>query len=239
MKLSVALMNRKAGTGKTTCAVWLAHAFAERSPVLLVDADPAASALEWSDLAADEGGFPFRVIGLPSKQLHQRVPDIARPDEVVVIDTPQTEDHAGIANSVMRLADEIVITCAPTPIEVNRTTPVREQIEEVEPLRLIAPRISVLLNRVITGTNSLKNTRDVLAELGYDVLRTPIRRAEAYAQSFATRPAAVSADPWRNVARELLARAGLASADDLAYLTESQSPDMPPSWWVPAREGSE
>ena len=107
MKLTVAATNRKAGTGKTTSAVWVAHAFAERGPVLLVDADPAASALEWSDLAADEGGFPFRVIALPSKQLHQRLPDIAKPDEFVVIDTPQTEDHAAIAGSVMRIADEI------------------------------------------------------------------------------------------------------------------------------------
>jgi chromosome partitioning protein len=223
LKLSIALMNRKAGTGKTTCAVWLAHAFAERGPVLLVDADPAASALEWSDLAADEDAFPFRVVGLPSKQLHQRVPDIARPDEVVIIDTPQTEDHAAIAGSAMRLADEIVITCAPTPIEVNRTTPVREQIEATEAARLIPARVSVLLNRAIQRTTSLRNTRDVLDELGYHVLMTTIFRNETYAQSFATRPLAVGADPWRSVARELLERAGLETDEDRAWLAEVRS----------------
>jgi chromosome partitioning protein len=221
VKLSIALMNRKAGTGKTTSAVWLAYAFAERFPVLLVDADPAASALEWSDLAADEGGFPFRVVGLPSKQLHQRVPDIARPDEVVIIDTPQTEDHAAIATSAMRLVDEIVITCAPTGIEVNRTTPLREQIEAVEAARLTQPRVSVLLNRAIPNANSLRNTRDVLTELGFDVLRTPIRRNETYAQSFATRPLSVGADPWRGLVRELLDRAGLADEDDKRWLAEA------------------
>jgi hypothetical protein len=51
--LSVALANLKPGTGKTTSAVWLAHVFAQAgNSVLLVDADPSGSALEWSDLAA-------------------------------------------------------------------------------------------------------------------------------------------------------------------------------------------
>lgn len=198
--------------------MFLAHAFAERGPVLLVDADPAASALEWSNLAADDGGFPFRVISLPSKTLHQRIPDIARPDEVVVIDSPQIEDHAAIAGSVMRIADELVVTCAPTPIEVNRTTPIREEIEKYDAARVITARVSVLLNRAIANANSLRNTRDVLAELGYHVLGSTIYRTQAYAQAFGSRPLAGSADPWRAVVRELLDRAGLATGEDRAWL---------------------
>jgi chromosome partitioning protein len=49
---------------------------------------------------------------------------------VVIIDVPQLEDHAGIARSALRYADEIVIPCAPSPIEINRTTPVRDEIAE-------------------------------------------------------------------------------------------------------------
>jgi chromosome partitioning protein len=223
MRLSIGVLNRKAGTGKTTSAVWLAHAFAERGPVLLVDADPAASALEWSDLAADEGGFPFRVIGLPSKQLHQRLPDIAKPDEVVVIDTPQTEDHAAIAGSVMRVVDEIVITCAPTGIEVNRTTPVMEQVEATAAARLVEARVSVLLNRAVTGANSVKNTRSILTELGYDVLAMAIGRSETYAQSFGARPERAGMDPWRVVVAELLERAGMADDDDRRMTAAARS----------------
>ena len=211
MALTIGVLNRKAGTGKTTSAVFLAFAFAERGPVLLVDADPAASALEWSDLAVEGTGFPFRVVALPSKQLHQRLPDIVRPDEVAVIDTPQTEDHAAIASSVMRYADEIVITCAPTGIEINRTTPIMEQIEAADAVRRSPARVSVLLNRAIANTNSLANTRGVLQELGYAVLATTIYRAEVYAQSFGAVPPAASLGPWRAVAGELLQRSGVAS----------------------------
>ena len=72
--LRLALANLKPGTGKTTSAVWLAHVFAQAgNRVLLVDADPSGSALEWSDLAAmdprlvPQQAFPFRVVALPSR----------------------------------------------------------------------------------------------------------------------------------------------------------------------------
>jgi chromosome partitioning protein len=114
--LSLALANLKPGTGKTTSAVWLAHVFAQAgNRVLLVDADPAGSALEWSDLAAmdphlaaPEAAFPFRIVALPSRELHRRVPEIAQADDVVIIDAPQLEDHAGIARSALRYADRCI-----------------------------------------------------------------------------------------------------------------------------------
>src|SRR5205814_3746220 len=140
--LSLALANLKPGTGKTTSAVWLAHIFAQAgNDVLLVDADPSGSALEWSDLAAmypglpPQAAFPFRIVALPSREMHRRIPEIAQDDDVVIIDAPQLEDHAAIALSALRYADEIVIPCAPSPIEINRTSPVREEIAEVEALR--------------------------------------------------------------------------------------------------------
>src|SRR5437762_3103201 len=77
--LSVALLNLKPGTGKTTSAVWLAHIFAQAGKrVLLVDADPSGSALAWSDLAAMDPRLPprtafrFRIVALPSRGLHPR-----------------------------------------------------------------------------------------------------------------------------------------------------------------------
>src|ERR1700733_11421556 len=96
--LSLALANLKPGTGKTTSAVWLAHVFAQAgNSVLLVDADPSGSALEWSDLAAmfpglapPQAAFPFRIVALPSRELHRRLPEIAKHDDVGIIDTPQS-----------------------------------------------------------------------------------------------------------------------------------------------------
>jgi chromosome partitioning protein len=211
--LSVALLNLKPGTGKTTSAVWLAHVFVQAGKqVLLVDADPSGSALEWSDLAAmnpqvpPKGAFPFRIVALPSRGLHQRVPEIAHDDDVVIIDAPQLEDHAAIARSAMRYVDEILIPCAPSPIEINRTTPVREEITEVEALRERPARAAVLLNRCITRAHSTTNAREALEGLGYDVLRTAVPRLEVYAQSFGVPIPETGRDLWRGVAHDLIER---------------------------------
>ena len=211
--LSVALLNLKPGTGKTTSAVWLAHIFVEAGRhVLLVDADPSGSALEWSDLAAMDprvppaAGFPFRIVALPSRRVHLRVPEIAREDDVVIIDAPQLEDHSGIARSVMRYADEILIPCAPSPIEINRTTPVRDEITEVEELRDKPARSAVLLTRCITRAHSIANAKEVLGDLGYDVLRTNVPRREVYAQSFGLPIPETGRSAWREVAGDLIER---------------------------------
>jgi len=211
--LSLALANLKPGTGKTTSAVWLAHVFAQAgNSVLLVDADPSGSALEWSDLAAldprstPQQAFPFRIVALPSRELHRRLPEIARDDDVVIIDTPQVEDHAAIARSALRYADEIVIPCAPNPIEINRTTPVRDEIADIEPVRDRPARSAILLNRCITRAHSISDARQTLQDLGYDVLATAVPRLEIYAQSFGIPVPDAGCDVWRQVIRDLIAR---------------------------------
>lgn len=202
---TIAFLNLKPGTAKTTSAVWLAHAFHEQGrPVLLVDADPAASALEWSDLA---GGFPFRITGLPTKEVHRRVPELAKPDEIVIVDVPQMEDHAGIARSVMRLADELVIPVAPHGIEINRMAPVLEEIEQMDAARERPARVSVLLNRVVKSSTVRDETREDLTADGYHVLTTEIPFVLRYSQSFAM-PVTVGGTEFGTVAKELLERAG-------------------------------
>jgi chromosome partitioning protein len=211
--LSIALANLKPGTGKTTSAVWLAHVFAAAgNSVLLVDADPSGSALEWSDLAAmdprlaPQEAFPFRIVALPSRELHRRLPEIARNDDVVIIDTPQLEDHASIARSALRYADEILIPCAPNPIEINRTTPVREEIAEVGEIRDRPARSAVLLNRCIARAHSVLDAREALVDLGYDVLPTAVPRLEVYAQSFGMPIRQAGCDVWSKVAQDLIER---------------------------------
>jgi chromosome partitioning protein len=212
--LSLALANLKPGTGKTTSAVWLAHVFTlAGNSVLLVDADPSGSALEWSDLAAmypglapQQAAFPFRIVALPSRELHRRLPEIARNDDVVIIDTPQIEDHAGIARSALRYVDEVVIPCAPSPIEINRTTPVREEIADVQEIRDVPLRWAVLLNRCVARAHSTADAREALVDLGYDVLETVVPRREIYAQSFGLPINQAGCEIWRKVARDLIGR---------------------------------
>jgi chromosome partitioning protein len=206
--LSIAFVNSKAGTGKTTSAVWLAMAFHEAGrPVLLVDADRQGSALEWSDLV---DRFPFRVLPMASRNLHLRIGQYARPDDVVIIDCPQLEDHPDIARSALRFADEVVIPCAPTMVEITRTAGMRQEIDAIASARLTPVRSCVLLNRTVPHANSVPAAREAFDQMGFDVLATAIPRLEVYAQSYGGPLLVAGADPWRNVARDLNHRAEVA-----------------------------
>lgn len=205
--LSCAFVNLKPGVGKTTSAVWLAHALYELGlPPLLVDSDPAGSALRWSELA---GGFPFPVIALPVGDVHRRIDDFLGGRQAVVLDAPQLEDHARIARSVMRHANEWIVPVTPAPIELDRMAPIQTEMGDVQSLRAEPARTAVLLNRTnrpdTTRTGPDADAREVLAERGFDLLNTQIARLDLYSQSFGG-PVSVQKTAYMDLANELLKR---------------------------------
>lgn len=200
--LRIAFVQLKPGTGKTTSAVWLAYAFHRRGlSVALADADPGASALEWSDQA---DGFPFKVAGLPVKDFHRRADDLAA--DVIIGDIPQIEDHGPVARSAMRWANILVVPVAPTGIEMDRMSPLGDVLEEVSDVMRPDSKTVVLLNRVVSGAASGSSARRVLTGRGYPVLSTTIPRLEVFAQSFGAEPDTNTA--YDQLATELLDVAG-------------------------------
>lgn len=210
MRLSIALANTKPGVGKTTNSVLLAARFHQLGyDVLLVDADPAQSALAWSD---EVDGFPFKLIGLPTKDAGRRLADYAGPDTIVLVDLPQAEDHGAIVRGVLRYVDEITIPVAPSTIEIDRTSAIGDLLEEVAEVRREPARVAVLLNRVVAGARSGKDAREGLSASGWDVLDTQIPRREAYALAYGAPPEVSAGDPVALLADEYLSRAGIEVA---------------------------
>jgi chromosome partitioning protein len=203
--MSCAFVNLKPGVGKTTSAVWLAHALHESglSP-LLVDGDPAGSALRWSELA---DGFPFPVVALPVGDVHRRVNDFLADRQAVVFDAPQLEDHARIARSIMRYANQWIVPVTPAPIELDRMAPIGGEMSDVQSLRAGPARTAVLLNRTnrpdATRTGPDADAREALTERGFRVLATQIPRLDLYAQSFGS-PVKVKDSAYMDLANELI-----------------------------------
>lgn len=207
MRLSIAYTNTKPGTGKTTTSVLVAQRLHDLGhDVLLVDADPAQSALAWSD---DIGGFDFKIVGLATKDAGRRLADFAGDDTIVLVDLPQAEDHGAIVRSVLRHVDEITIPVAPSTIEIDRTGAITDLLDEVAEVRAHPARVAVLLNRVVTSARSGRDAREGLGAMGYDVLSAQVPRREAYALAYGAAPQVPVGDPIAVLATEYLHRAGI------------------------------
>ncbi|MFE9247224.1 AAA family ATPase [Nocardiopsis sp. NPDC006938] len=205
-RLSVALVNQKAGVGKTTSGVLLALALHHQGhEVLLGDADPGESALTW----AERVNMPFDTVGLPRTNTGTRLGSYCTPDMVAVVDTPQAETHGRTVRSLLRVVDEAIICVSPSVIEVERTSGMATHLAEVAEHRDTPLRVSVLLNRVIAHTISAREVRAALTDEGYHVLTTEIPMAQRYVKVYGQMPTDDVLGPIRDVSAEILDRAGI------------------------------
>jgi chromosome partitioning protein len=185
----IALANFKGGTGKTTSAAFLAHAFQELGhKVLLVDADTtrkAGSLSKWAALT----GWDIRTERLTSPTIHRELPGlIGRRFDVVIIDTPPLEQEAGIVESAMRAASAIVLPMAPALMELAEVPEVLAAAARMDRHHPEPVRVQVLLNRTHPTALSAGRFRRKLEPLGCQVLRTEIRRREKISAEAFGRP---------------------------------------------------
>lgn len=201
--ITVAVVNLKGGTGKTTTAAYVAHVLHESGlAVLLVDADSQASAVHWAEAA----GWPFPAVGLPTRTLHRDLPGIAGTRyDAVVIDTPPLEEQRGVVVSALRAATHVLTPCAPTPIEYERLAAVRAAVADVADLRPDGrlPVMAVLLTRTVPSAASTGVYRDLIAE-DVPVLRVTIGNRQQFAQAYGQPITRASATGYGDVVTELL-----------------------------------
>jgi len=200
------LLNQKGGVGKTTLALHLAGVWAAQGRrVLVVDADPQGSALDWSEQRGREG-LPrlFGVLGLARETLHRELPEIARDADHVVVDGPPRV--TGIARSALLAADLVLVPATPSPFDGWASGEMLRLLDEV---RVFRPALVArfVLNRCAARTVIARETAEALADQQPLVLSSRVGQRVAFADAARTGRLVGELDAGSPAAREVMALA--------------------------------
>ena len=197
-----AIANTKGGVGKSTLAVNLAVLAATQGHrVLLVDADPQASSLQF--LNARDASLPALTgIQLSQPIIHKQLRELAIPYEYVFIDVGGRD--APVFRSALVAADTVLIPMVPSVFDAWAAEDVFNVIDELTTGRLVDTR--VVLNQVtptIIANEALQSLQSGLKERGIVLMVAVLRNRTAWPRAIGEGMGVGEWEPEGKAAQEL------------------------------------
>lgn len=194
--MRIGLLSQKGGVAKTTLAVNLAAALAdEGKSVLLVDADPQASATAWAN-HREAAGLPaltrLKVVAHTAPDLHKmfKAPEKATGGDFghAVIDGPPRADEA-LARSIIAACDIVLIPIQPSAFDIWAGDPTIRLVKAAQASG-VNVKGALVLTRVMGGTNAARELSEVAGKkaekMGFPLLSATTHNRTAYIASLSS-----------------------------------------------------
>ena len=180
----ITVVNQKGGAGKTILAMQLAGTIARRGKkVLVVDADPQATAMRWSASAPENRPFPAAVNGLSAagEMVHREVRKFVDDYNVIIIDSPPALDSP-VPESALLIADLALVPMRPLPAELWASVAIRTLIKRQHAVNDVL-QARIVVSDLEPRTRLARNVLDKLSEFRIPLMQTVLHHRIAYPES--------------------------------------------------------
>lgn len=175
---TIAVLNQKGGSGKTTISTQLARGLQlQNHSVLLVDSSQQGGARDWR--AVDEDN-PVPVIGLERSPLYKDLKNVNDIEYVVIDGSPRATN---LTLSAIEVADFVLIPVQPSPYDIWATSDLVDLVKQHIEMTDSKLKVAFVVSRAIQNTNIGKDVSNVLEGYGFPILNAKIIQRVSYINS--------------------------------------------------------